>query len=224
MPDILAEAPLSVLSGKPVEAIAGDKNEPQLDERQAGGGACRCDASASRRAPRARAPLAQSEAPGKTAEAKPTHSKTTRAKASTKAASVKSRRSAPLDIAMPKGARKAKMPDFVEPCLATAATAPPAGENFVHEIKFDGYRLQPALDEGRVVIRTRRGLDWTARFPTIAEAVAALPVKSAIFDGEAVVEDRGGISDFAKLQDALKSGRQRQHRLLCVRSALSRRL
>ena len=76
----------------------------------------------------------------------------------------------------------------------------------MHEIKFDGYRLQPVLDDGTVVIRTRRGLDWTERFPTIAEAIAALPVKSAIFDGEAVVEDQGGISDFAKLQDALKSG------------------
>ncbi len=96
--------------------------------------------------------------------------------------------------------------DFIDPCLATAAAAPPAGANFVHEIKFDGYRLQPVLDGGHVVIRTRRGLDWTKRFPTIAEAVAALPVKSAIFDGEAVIEDQGGISDFAKLQAALKSG------------------
>ena len=206
-PDILTEAPLSVLSGEPVEAIAKDKASRSWTSGKPAAAPVASTVGLSPRA-RARAPLAESEAPSKTAEAKPPHSKTTRAKASTKAASVKSKRSAPLDIDMPKGARKAKMPDFVEPCLATAATAPPAGANFVHEIKFDGYRLQPVLNEGRVVIRTRRGLDWTARFPAIAEAIAALPVKSAIFDGEAVVEDQGGISDFAKLQDALKSGRQ----------------
>ena len=205
--DILAEAPLSVLSGQPVEAIAKDKKSRSWTSGEPAAARVAATVGLSPRA-RARAPLAESEAPGKTAEAKPTHSNTTRAKASAKAASVKSKRSAPFDIDMPKGARKAKMPDFVKPCLAIAVTAPPAGANFVHEIKFDGYRLQPVLNEGRVVIRTRRGLDWSARFPAIADAVAALPVKSAIFDGEAVVEDRGGISDFAKLQDALKSGRE----------------
>lgn len=111
-------------------------------------------------------------------------------------------------MAIPKAARKSRMSGFIEPCLATAASAPPAGEKWVHEIKFDGYRLQPALEKGGVTIRTRRGLDWTDRFPSIAKAIAALPVKSAIFDGEAVVEDKSGIADFAALQDALKAGRE----------------
>jgi bifunctional non-homologous end joining protein LigD len=212
-PDILIEAPLSVLSGQPVEAIEKDKKSRTWTSGKPAATPVPVVAAGLSPRRRARAPLAESEALGKpTTMAKASAKAASPKTASAKTASVKSKREAPLDIAkpltMPKAARKLKMPDFVEPCLATAATAPPAGANFVHEIKFDGYRLQPVLDDGRVVIRTRRGLDWTQRFPAIAEAIAALPVKSAIFDGEAVVEDRNGVADFAKLQDALKSGEQ----------------
>jgi bifunctional non-homologous end joining protein LigD len=207
-PDILEEVPLSVLSGKPVEAIASDKTSRSWTSGKPAASAApvATEAGLSPRQ-RARAPLTASDAPARASTAKVTTAKPAQAKAASTVArttSAGAKRKAPL--AMPKAARKARLPDFIEPCLATAATTPPAGANFVHEIKFDGYRLQPVLDDGTVVIRTRRGLDWTERFPTIAEAIAALPVKSAIFDGEAVVEDQGGISDFAKLQDALKSG------------------
>ncbi len=202
--DILVEAPLSVISGKPVEAIAADKTSRTWTSGKAAAPATAAATVGLSPRQRARAPLVESEATK--AEAAPP-AKATKAKAAqAKATPAARKRGAP--VAMPKGARKLKLPEFIEPCLATAATAPPAGDSFVHEIKFDGYRLQPVLEDGRVIIRTRRGLDWTARFPTIAEAIAALPVKSAIFDGEAVVEDQGGISDFAKLQDALKSGDQ----------------
>ncbi|HYP57224.1 MAG TPA: DNA ligase D [Beijerinckia sp.] len=100
------------------------------------------------------------------------------------------------------------MSAFVEPCLAMASRAPPSGANFVHEVKFDGYRLQAVLQNGEAVIRTRKGLDWSARFPSLARAIAALPVESGVFDGEAVVEDQNGIANFTALQDALKSNRQ----------------
>ena len=59
----------------------------------------------------------------------------------------------------------AALPDFVKPCLATLAEKAPDSDNWIHEIKFDGYRLQARLDDGKVKLLTRRGLDWTRKFP-----------------------------------------------------------
>ena len=66
----------------------------------------------------------------------------------------------------------------------------------MHEIKFDGYRIVAFIKSGKVTLRTRNGLDWTAKFPGIARALAGLKVDSAIIDGEAVVLDEEGRSDF----------------------------
>ena len=111
-------------------------------------------------------------------------------------------------LAAPTGARKGVLPPFVEPSLAQAAETPPFGKNWVHEIKFDGYRLQARLDGGKVQLLTRRGLDWTRRFPTIAAALKKLTASSALIDGEAVVQDERGISSFGGLQSDLGSGRR----------------
>ena len=104
-------------------------------------------------------------------------------------------------------ARRAALPNFVEPCLATLANKAPDGSNWIHEIKFDGYRIQARLDRGKIKLLTRRGLDWTRKFPTIAEAVGNLPVKTALIDGELVSEGADGISSFSLLQEDLKNGR-----------------
>lgn len=102
-----------------------------------------------------------------------------------------------------------EMPEFVEPCLATLRTKAPAGRRWLHEIKFDGYRIQVRIADGQARIRTRSGLDWTDRFGhRISAALAALPVRSALLDGEIVVEGSGGASDFALLQADLSEGRQ----------------
>ena len=77
------------------------------------------------------------------------------------------------------------------------------GTRWLHEIKWDGYRLQPHVQNGSATLYTRGGHDWTERFPTIADAIAALPVTSAILDGEAVVEGENGIPSFSALQAAL---------------------
>jgi bifunctional non-homologous end joining protein LigD len=98
------------------------------------------------------------------------------------------------------------MPGFVPPQLATLRSKPPAGDNWLHEIKYDGYRLQIRLDKGRVTIRTRTGLDWTKRFPAIAAAFD-IPVDRAILDGEVVVV-KDGRTNFSELQAALAAGRQ----------------
>lgn len=99
------------------------------------------------------------------------------------------------------------MPDFIAPCLATLASEPPAGPSWIHEIKFDGYRLEARIADGRVRLLTRTGLDWTARFPALAKALGGLKVQSAILDGEAVVEDERGATSFVKLLEALEAGR-----------------
>ena len=112
------------------------------------------------------------------------------------------------DAAKLKGARKAALPSFVEPSLATLVSKAPAGSRWLHEIKFDGYRLQARIEAGRVKLLTRSGLDWTAKFgKDIAAAFKALPVGTALIDGEVVVENQNGASDFSLLQADLSEGR-----------------
>jgi bifunctional non-homologous end joining protein LigD len=94
---------------------------------------------------------------------------------------------------------------FIVPCLATHADRVPAGPQWAHEIKHDGYRFIVRRDGDRVRVFSRRGLDWTDRVPSIVAAMAALPVRSALIDGEAVVTRDDGVSDFDALRSALAS-------------------
>ena len=75
------------------------------------------------------------------------------------------------------------LPKWIRPCLPTLVEKPPVGPQWVHEIKWDGYRISAYVAGGQATIRTRNGHDWTARFPTIARAAAALKVRSAVIDG-----------------------------------------
>jgi bifunctional non-homologous end joining protein LigD len=102
-----------------------------------------------------------------------------------------------------------KLPAFIEPQLATRVDKPPGGEGWLHEIKFDGYRLHIRIQNGKVKILTRHGEDWTHKFATLAHAMARLPVESCYIDGEAVILDEGGISDFSALQAWFKAARKR---------------
>lgn len=95
------------------------------------------------------------------------------------------------------------MPDRVEPCLALLASEPPVGDEWALEVKWDGYRLAVHIERGKVRILTRGGHDWTSRFPSIAHDALELGLDSAILDGEAVVLDERGASDFSALQQAL---------------------
>ncbi|RWP39182.1 MAG: DNA ligase D [Mesorhizobium sp.] len=107
-----------------------------------------------------------------------------------------------------KGAKKAALPDFVEPTLATLVSSAPSGERWLHEIKFDGYRLQARIQAGRVKLSTRSGLDWTKKFgKAVVSALADIPVGTALIDGEFVVETSAGASDFSALQADLSEGR-----------------
>jgi len=97
-----------------------------------------------------------------------------------------------------------KIPDFIEPQLCALVERPPNGSGWVHEIKFDGYRVQLRIEGGSVALKTRKGLDWTGKFGTIAASAAKFP--DAIIDGEIVALDTHGVPDFAALQSALSEG------------------
>ena len=99
------------------------------------------------------------------------------------------------------------MPQFVAPQLCKRVSRPPAGEEWVHEIKLDGYRTQLRVADGKAVMRTRKGLDWTADFAAIAKAASDL--QDCILDGEVVALDHNGAPDFAALQVALSEGRSK---------------
>src|SRR5690606_3427677 len=104
------------------------------------------------------------------------------------------------------GRRPDPMPDFISPALATLVDTPPPGEMWIHEIKYDGYRLEARIAESAVQLLTRSGLDWTARFPAIAKALKGLKLGSAIIDGEVVVETPRGGTSFVRLVEALEAG------------------
>lgn len=107
-----------------------------------------------------------------------------------------------------KALKKTPLPDFIPPSLATLAPKPPQGDDWLHEIKFDGYRLQVRIADSKVRLLTRSGLDWTDRFgPAIIAALEEMPVDNAIMDGEVVVEGPAGASDFSALQTDLSADR-----------------
>jgi len=88
---------------------------------------------------------------------------------------------------------------FIEPCLPTRRTKPPAGPDWIHEIKHDGYRLVVRREASRIRIFTKRGHDWTDRFPWVVSAVGSLRVSSIVIDGEGCISGKDGVTDFAML-------------------------
>lgn len=111
------------------------------------------------------------------------------------------------------GARKARKLDFIAPMLTTSSKVAPKGEDWLHEWKWDGYRLIAATRGGeRARLWSRNGLPWEARVPELADALARLDV-TAVLDGELIAVNANGYSDFNALQAALKSGQTSQLRL-----------
>jgi bifunctional non-homologous end joining protein LigD len=105
----------------------------------------------------------------------------------------------------PKAAKPPKW-SFVEPALATRVEDAPKGDNWIHEIKYDGYRIQAAASGDSVRLYTRTGLDWTGKFQSVADALAALNLKDVLLDGEVAVAQASGRTDFSSLQKSLESG------------------
>jgi bifunctional non-homologous end joining protein LigD len=187
--DILEEKPRSVVSGRTIEEIA------------AGAGGKKRIWHSNR---------ATAKAEGQTAFKKKIRDIVTRPKPKPKPKSRTASASAKSDEKKESpGAANTALPQFVPFSLATLYDKPPSGPGWVHEIKFDGYRLEARLDHGNVRLLTRKQQDWTLRFQPVADGVAALAASTALLDGEVVVENEKGISDFSLLQTDLKEGRGR---------------
>ena len=105
-----------------------------------------------------------------------------------------------------KGAKKALLPEQTRPQLATSVDLPPNGDDWLHEMKLDGYRTLARIDGDDIRLFTRNGHDWTERYQTIADAFSEVGAKSALIDGEIVVQDGQGKTSFPALQDALATG------------------
>ena len=116
-----------------------------------------------------------------------------------------SRKKAGVVPAKAKGARRSAIPERMDAQLALLVDAAPDGARWLHEIKFDGYRMLCRVTGGKCRIYSRNGKDWTAPFASIADAVARLPVESAWIDGEIVVNDANGRSSFQALQNMLSA-------------------
>ena len=225
--DILDEQPLSAATGRTMEEIAAGKGKKRVwhSNRKAGdtsgskSGSARASAdarlqtqrdfkaelrAAANASPRSRN---KAKANKKTAAGKSRHASPPRARAKAAVVALDRKRSA----GSRRGAKAPPLPDFVPPSLATLRDAAPSGTQWIHEIKFDGYRIEARLDKGldrgKVKLLTRKALDWTGRFERIADAVAALPADTALLDGELVVENENGVSSFSLLQTDLKEDR-----------------
>jgi bifunctional non-homologous end joining protein LigD len=182
-PDILQEKPKSVVSGRTIEAIAKAEGDAVWHSNR--------PVAENVKQIKKAAKKAKTAAPRKKA-----------AKGTRKARLTSRPHLAAAEVLRGTPAPSA-LPGFVAPQLAAPQEKPPDGKSYVHEVKFDGYRIQARLDHGKVRLLTRKNLDWKEKFKPVADAVARLDAASALIDGEIVVEENG-ISDFSALQDALK--------------------
>jgi len=98
------------------------------------------------------------------------------------------------------------LPRWVKPQLCKLVKEPPLGPDWLHEIKYDGYRMHARLDRGRVQLLTRTGLDWTHKYPRIATALSVLPATQAYLDGELCGVRSDGKTSFSLIQTASDTG------------------
>jgi ATP-dependent DNA ligase len=104
--------------------------------------------------------------------------------------------------------RGVPLPAFIPPQLSQLVEKPPSGPQWVHEIKLDGYRMAARIDNGRVQLLTRTGLDWSAKYPSAIAALSNLNVKTAYIDGELCGVDDAGLPSFAHTQAAADGERE----------------
>jgi DNA ligase D-like protein (predicted ligase) len=118
------------------------------------------------------------------------------------------RRAAASGIAQPAahGSPAAGLPAWIKPQLTQLVETAPDGDQWLHEIKYDGFRMHARLDRGEVQLLTRNGLDWTTKYPQIARAVASLPARQAYLDGELCGVRPDGITSFSMIQLASDAG------------------
>jgi bifunctional non-homologous end joining protein LigD len=181
--DILKRKPNSVLSDRDLDQIASDADAVWSSNGKAG-------RKSKKKAP-AKKPVA----------------KTSARKRNSKTVSKRRSRISEKEIAKVAGARRVALPKDFTPQLATLAGRVPEGDEWLHELKFDGYRILSFIeDRKKIRLVTRNGNDWTHCFGRIADALVEFKLKNAILDGEVVALDEQGVSNFQQLQNSIKSG------------------
>src|SRR5215475_12172579 len=103
--------------------------------------------------------------------------------------------------------KAAELPKWIKPQLSRVVDEAPTGDDWLHEIKYDGYRMHARLDGRGAKLLTRTGLDWSRRYPRTIEALRSLPVKAAYLDGELCARRPDGVPAFSRLQSAMDEGR-----------------
>ena len=189
---IVEEEPDSVVSGRSLEEIARDKANEWHSNRSVaanvrGGALADVVSAKSRKA------------------AKPSAGKASRS-VSAGGANGKNK-AAQLSPASAAGAKKTRMPASLSPTLATLVDSAPTGDDWIHEVKFDGYRMVSRIDHGDIRIYSRNGKEWTAVLPSVVAALQRLDVDQAWLDGEIAVADAKGLTSFQQLQNALSDPR-----------------
>jgi bifunctional non-homologous end joining protein LigD len=186
---VVDEEPDSVVSGRSLEEIAHDKANEWHSNRSVAanvrGGALADVASANSRKP------------------------VTQGKASRSRGANGGNAAGELSPASAAGAKKARMPALLSPTLATLVDSAPTGDDWIHEVKFDGYRMVGRIDHGEVHVYSRNGKEWTAALPSVAASLQRLDVGQAWLDGEIAVADAQGLTSFQQLQNALSNPRAR---------------
>ena len=204
-PDILEEMPLSVTTGRTLDEIATARDGAVWESNREPKGDAQT--SKTKRAhppsPQGRTEKAPSAARGGETPAGKSPPGIEAAPRPALPSGEGAGRATPAKARAKKAVKADDMPTAIEPCLANLAPRVPNGPLWVHEIKWDGYRLLAFRSARSIKIATRRGHDWTTRFPGIRDAVQALPVESAILDGEAVILDDRGVPSFSAMQNAL---------------------
>jgi bifunctional non-homologous end joining protein LigD len=190
-PCITEEAPLSAMTHRSLEQIAGNADSVWDSVRgfQSGAGAPAKEGASAARKNRNTSSKGEGKSPGR-----------------------KSAGPSGIEKARHGDLPRESYPGFIAPQLAQQSAEAPGGEDWLHELKLDGYRIQIHVrteknGKRKATLFTRKGLDWTARMPRIAAAAAQLAVESAILDGEVVALDKHGIANFADLQAAFQEGR-----------------
>jgi bifunctional non-homologous end joining protein LigD len=204
---IIEEQPLSVATGRDLDEIAAESDRVW---------GAKGEVAQTDRKRTARPDTARRSARGKPAGKASTSSNgvATRRKSVAKAPG-KARRRAQADREQPSlqellahpEIKRARLPESQSVELATLVDAAPAGDEWLHEIKFDGYRMLGRVQKAKARLISRNGLDWTKKLPELAEAVARLAVKDAMFDGEVVAVEPDGTTNFQSLQNAFEQKR-----------------
>jgi bifunctional non-homologous end joining protein LigD len=176
---VVDERPESVATGRQMDEIAAARDKVWHSNRSYEGGAAPRRAAAARTT--SRRPAAARAAPARKAAAQ-------------------------VDPSSLPGARKAALPKFVPPQLATLVTDPPGGDGWLHEMKFDGYRILCRVEQRGAGLISRNGKDWTGQFPAVAEAAPALGAREALLDGEVAVLLADGTTSFQALQNRMSGG------------------